>query len=241
MGRDYTDSMARRGFAILFTLLGVALFVSIVGFALLYLLFGREPAVPVQRHARAAGRRRSLTEIAPADVVGYLRGVADADGALDRRQPAQGEGRSAASRAVLLKPTGFESPFWAQGPGNPRRGARLPEVRQAGLRLSRIRRRPRVLPRDRGRQGLPDAVGAARSERRRDLRAVPARHARQDRRVSRPAPHRRLQDRGQHLHGEGLHRRAQGDGRVAEPRSVRADRPRHRRRPQEERSRRAAR
>ena len=40
--------MARRGFAIIFTLLGVALVVSIVGFALMYLLFGREPAVPVQ-------------------------------------------------------------------------------------------------------------------------------------------------------------------------------------------------
>src|SRR5450759_3679764 len=38
--------MSRRGFAILFTLLGVAFFISIVGFALLYLVFGREPAVP---------------------------------------------------------------------------------------------------------------------------------------------------------------------------------------------------
>jgi hypothetical protein len=37
--------MARRGFALLFTVLGVAVFLSIAGFALLYVLFGREPAV----------------------------------------------------------------------------------------------------------------------------------------------------------------------------------------------------
>src|SRR5205814_1130447 len=42
----------------------------------------------------------------------------------------------------------------------------------------------------------------------------------------------------QHLQGKGLHRRAPGDGRVDEPRSVRADRARHRRRPEEDRSRR---
>src|SRR5262245_42452633 len=71
--RDYTDSMARRGFAILFTLLGFALFVSIVGFGLMYLLFGREPAVPSSATLvlRVGG---SLSELAPADVVGYLRG-----------------------------------------------------------------------------------------------------------------------------------------------------------------------
>ena len=38
--------MARRGFTVLFTLLGIAVFISIVGFALLYVVFGREPAVP---------------------------------------------------------------------------------------------------------------------------------------------------------------------------------------------------
>ena len=38
--------MAKRRFAILFTILGVAFFISIVGFGLLYLAFGREPSVP---------------------------------------------------------------------------------------------------------------------------------------------------------------------------------------------------
>ena len=63
-----------------------------------------------------------------------------------------------------------------------RRRARLQEVGQTGLRLSRIRRRSRLLPGERRRQGLPDAVEPARSHRRRDLPAVPARHARQGRR-----------------------------------------------------------
>jgi hypothetical protein len=64
--------MARRGFAILFTLLGVAFFISIVGFTALYFLFGREPAVPsnVTLVLRVGG---DLAEVAPADVVGYIR------------------------------------------------------------------------------------------------------------------------------------------------------------------------
>ena len=66
--------MARRGFTILFTLLGIAVFVSILGFVALYLVFGREPAVPPNATLvlRVGG---DLAELAPADVVGYLRGV----------------------------------------------------------------------------------------------------------------------------------------------------------------------
>jgi len=37
--------MARGRFTIIFTVLGIAVFVSIAGFVLLYALFGREPAV----------------------------------------------------------------------------------------------------------------------------------------------------------------------------------------------------
>src|SRR5206468_10282760 len=67
-------SMARRGLAILFTLLGIAFFVSIVGFGLLYLAFGREPSVASNSTLvlRVGG---NLTEVAPADVVSYVRGV----------------------------------------------------------------------------------------------------------------------------------------------------------------------
>jgi len=61
-------------FAILFTLLGIAFFISIVGFGLLYLAFGREPAVASNSTLvlRVGG---DLTEVAPADVVSYVRGV----------------------------------------------------------------------------------------------------------------------------------------------------------------------
>src|ERR1044071_4054287 len=104
--------MARRGFAILFTLLGAAFFISIVGFALLYVAFGREPSVPSNATLvlRVGG---SLTELAPNDVVGYLRGTRapTVRAIVDNLRKAKVDSRI---RAVLLKPTGFESPFWAK-------------------------------------------------------------------------------------------------------------------------------
>src|SRR6266850_611796 len=104
--------MARRGFGILFTLLGFAFFISIVGFATLYLLFGREPAVPSNATLvlRVGG---SLTELAPADFVGYLRGskTPTVRAIVDNLRKAKVDSRV---RAVLLKPTGFESPFWGK-------------------------------------------------------------------------------------------------------------------------------
>jgi protease-4 len=104
--------MARRRFAILFTLLGVAFFVSIVGFVVLYLVFGREPAVPSNATLmlRVGG---NLTEMAPADVVGYLRGVRTPTvrSAVDNLRKAKIDSRI---RGVMLKPTRFESPFWGK-------------------------------------------------------------------------------------------------------------------------------
>jgi protease-4 len=104
--------MARRGLAVLFTLLGVAVFVSIGGFLALYLLFGREPAVPSSATLvmRIGG---NLAEVAPADVVSYFRGVRTPTvrSMVDNLRKAKVDARV---RAVLLKPTGFESPFWAK-------------------------------------------------------------------------------------------------------------------------------
>ncbi len=104
--------MARRGFAIIFTLLGFALVLSIAGFILLYLFFGREPAVPASATLvlRVGG---ALTEVAPADVVGYLRGVKTPTvrSVVDNLRKAKVDSRV---RAVLLKPTGFDSPFWGK-------------------------------------------------------------------------------------------------------------------------------
>jgi len=112
MVEEYTRFMARRGFAILFTLLGIAFFISIVGFAILYFMFGREPAVPSNATLvlRVGG---DLSEVAPADVVGYLRGVRTPTvrSVVDNLRKAKADGRV---RAVMLKPTGFESPFWGK-------------------------------------------------------------------------------------------------------------------------------
>jgi protease-4 len=104
--------MARRGFAIIFTFLGIAFFISIVGFAALYFLFAREPAVPGEATLvlRVGG---DLNEVAAADVVGYLRGVRTPTvrTIVDDLRKAKVDSRV---RAVLLKPTGFQSPFWGK-------------------------------------------------------------------------------------------------------------------------------
>jgi protease-4 len=104
--------MARRGFAILFTLLGFAFVISVVGFGLLYLAFGREPAVASNSTLvlRVGG---DLREIAPADVVSYVRGVKTPTvrSVVESLRKAKVDARV---RAVLLKPTGFESPFWGK-------------------------------------------------------------------------------------------------------------------------------
>jgi protease-4 len=104
--------MARRGLAILFSFLGFALFVSIAGFTLMYVLFGREPAVPSSSTLvlKVGG---TLSELAPGDVVGYLRGskAPTVRAIVDNLRKAKVDPRV---KAVLLKPTGFESPFWAK-------------------------------------------------------------------------------------------------------------------------------
>jgi len=104
--------MARRGIAILFTVLGVAVLISFAGFLLLYLLIGREPGVPSNATLvlRVGG---SLAELAPADVVGYLRGsrTPTVRSIVDNLRKAKADARI---RGVLLKPTGFESPFWGK-------------------------------------------------------------------------------------------------------------------------------
>ncbi|MET0164685.1 MAG: S49 family peptidase, partial [Vicinamibacterales bacterium] len=104
--------MARRGIVVVFTLLGIALFISVAGFALLYLALGREPAVPSNAALvlRVGGE---LPEISSSDIVGYLRGVRTPTvrSIVDNLRKAKVDSRVG---AVLLKPTGFESPFWGK-------------------------------------------------------------------------------------------------------------------------------
>src|SRR5882757_4798585 len=104
--------MAKRRFAILFTFLGAAFFISMVGFALLYVLVGREPAVPSNATLvlRVGG---DLAEVVPADVVGFLRGgrASTVRSIVDNLHKAKVDSRI---HAVLLKPTGFDSPYWGK-------------------------------------------------------------------------------------------------------------------------------
>jgi protease IV len=104
--------MARRGLTVLFTFLGLAVFVSIAGFFALYLLFGRGPSI-TSNSTLVLQVGGDLSEMAPADVVGYLRGVRTPTvrSIVDNLRKAKVDRRI---KGVLLKPTGFSSPFWGK-------------------------------------------------------------------------------------------------------------------------------
>jgi protease-4 len=90
----------------------MAFLVSIVGFTAMYFVFGREPAVPSNATLmlRVGG---SLSELAPNDVYGYLRGskAPTVRALVENLRKAKVDSRVS---GILLKPTGFESPFWAK-------------------------------------------------------------------------------------------------------------------------------
>lgn len=104
--------MARRGLTVIVTILAVALGISIAGFALLYFLVGREPAVPDRAllQLRVGG---SLAEVAPTDVVSYVRGARTQTvrAVVDDLRKAAVDSRI---QAVMLEPTGFDTPFWGK-------------------------------------------------------------------------------------------------------------------------------
>src|SRR6202521_3106348 len=104
--------MARRGFTVIFTVLGVACFISVAVLVVLYLFLGRQPSVP----SNATLSRRGggdLAEVAPDDVVGYLRGshTRTVRSIVDNLRKAKLDQRVV---GVLLKPTGLTTPFWAK-------------------------------------------------------------------------------------------------------------------------------
>jgi protease IV len=104
--------MARRGLAIVLTFLGVAFFLSLAGFFALYLLFGREPSVP-SNAVLTLTIGGNLAEVAPADVVSYVSGARTPTvrTVVDSLRKAKVDKRIS---AVLLKTTGFSSPFWGK-------------------------------------------------------------------------------------------------------------------------------
>src|SRR5207247_6856441 len=78
----------------------------------LYGLCGREPSVPSDATLvlRVGG---DLTEIAPNDVVGYIRGVKapTVRSIVENLRKAKVDSRV---HGIVLKPTGFSSPFWGK-------------------------------------------------------------------------------------------------------------------------------
>src|SRR5712671_1199920 len=104
--------MARRRFTVIFTVLGFALFLSMAGFFVLYLAVGREPSV-ASNSTLVLKVGGDLTEVTPANVVGYLRGsrAPTVRNIVDNLRKAKVDARVS---SVLLKPTGFESPYWGK-------------------------------------------------------------------------------------------------------------------------------
>jgi protease-4 len=92
--------------------LGAAILVSMAGFVTLYFLVGREPSIPSNATLmlRLGG---DLAEVAPTDVVSYFRGVRrpTVRSIVENLRKAKVDRRVS---AVLLKPTGFETPFWGK-------------------------------------------------------------------------------------------------------------------------------
>ncbi len=114
--------MARgRGIRIVLSLVALAVFVSVAGMVLLFVLVSRGPQVPDEATLvlRPGG---GLDEAAPTDVVGQIIG-SDAPtvrGLIDSLEMARRDPRIS---NVLLIPSGLDTPFWAK----------LQEVRQAIL------------------------------------------------------------------------------------------------------------
>ena len=226
--------MARRGFAIIFTFLGVALFLSIVGF--LAALSGRRPraggAVERTLVLRVGG---DLTELAPDDVVGYLRGVEGADGARRSSTTCARPRSTRGSRAVLLKPTGFDRRT------GPRCRSCATRCSTSGSRASRSTR-------------ISNTAAIASTTWRRaadkvflmpssplDLTGVATYQLFLRGTLDKIGAYPDLHHIGDYKTAvntfteKGFTPRAQGDGRVAQSRPVRPARARHRRGPQEER------
>jgi protease-4 len=104
--------MTRRPVAIIVALLAAALVVSFAGFLILYLVVGREPAVPA-RAALSLEVGGDIAEMPASDVVAYLSDARapTVRAIVENLRKAKTDSRV---RAVLLKPTGFTSPYWGK-------------------------------------------------------------------------------------------------------------------------------
>jgi protease-4 len=104
--------MARRGFAVIFTLLTAAFFISIVAVVTMYLFVGREPYVPANA-TLTLDIGGDLAETVPNDLTTVLRGgrPPTVHTIVDSLRRAKVDDRVS---GILLRPTGFTSPFWGK-------------------------------------------------------------------------------------------------------------------------------
>ncbi len=104
--------MVRRIFGFVITLLGIVFAASIVASVVLFLLLGGEPAIPDDATLvlRIGG---DLSETAPDDVVSYVSGsrTPTLRATVEVLRKAKNDPRI---KAVLLKPTGFATPYWGK-------------------------------------------------------------------------------------------------------------------------------
>jgi protease-4 len=104
--------MNRRPVVIIVALLAVALLVSFGGLVTLYLAVGRAPAVP-SRAALSLEVGGDIVEMPASDVVTYLSDARTPTvrGIVESLRRAKHDSRI---HAVVLKPTGFSSPYWGK-------------------------------------------------------------------------------------------------------------------------------
>ena len=224
---------ARRGVRLVLSLIGLAVVISMVAVVLMFFAASRGPSVPSSATLilRPGG---DLPEVEPDDVVGQVfgRDVNTVRGFVDALHKASRDSRV---RSVLLMPSTLELPYW--GKVQEMRDA-VTAFRKSGKKVTAFLEyggdREYYLASAADRVFLMP-IKLTRPDGRRLVRDVPARHVRQDRRVSGLRAHRRLQVGAQSIHAERIYAGAPRDGAVAQPRHVRTARERHRRGPEEER------
>lgn len=103
--------MAKRGLVIVFSLLAVAVAVSILGVAALYFFVGRAPAVP-QHAMLVLDLGGDLQDAAPSDVLTFLRNrTPTVPAVVETLRKAKTDARVS---ALLIQPSGFTSPYWGK-------------------------------------------------------------------------------------------------------------------------------
>lgn len=108
----YTRLMARRGIALIFAFLGVALLISIGSMVALYVMVGRAPSVP-DNAVLIIPLGGDLAETAPTDVVSLVSGsrVPTVRSVVDNLRKAEHDRRVS---GVFLKLTGLGTPYWGK-------------------------------------------------------------------------------------------------------------------------------